>query len=54
MVHLAVSGMTAISTALVGMMAEVSSIHIVFFVFGIGGTLTGLIGFFKSDIQKFK
>ena len=54
MVHLAVSGMTAISTAFVGMMAEVISIHIVFFVFGIGGTLTGLIGFFKSDIQKFK
>ena len=54
MVHLAVSGMTAISTALVGMIAEVISIHIVFLLFGVGGTLTGLIGFFNSDIQKFK
>ena len=54
MVHLAVSGMTAISTALVGMISEVISIHIVFLLFGIGGTFTGLIGIFYSDIQKFE
>ena len=54
MVHLAVSGMAAISTALVGIIAEVISIHIVFLLFGIGGTLTGLVGFFNSDIRKFK
>jgi len=54
MVHLAVSGMTAISTALVGMIAEVISIHIVFLLFGVGGTLTGLVGFFNRKIQKFE
>ena len=54
MVHLAVSGMTAISTALVGIFAEVISIHVVFLLFGIGGTLTGLVGFLNRDIQKFK
>ena len=54
MVHLAVSGMTAVSTALVGIIAEVISIHVVFLLFGIGGTLTGLIGFLNRDIQKFK
>ena len=54
MVHLAVSGMTAISTALVGMIAEVISIHIVFLLFGVGGALTGLIGFFNREIQKFE
>ena len=54
MVHLAVSGMTAISTALVGMISEVISIHIVFLLFGIGGTFTGLIGILYSDIQKFE
>ena len=54
MVHLAVSGMTAVSTALVGIIAEVISINIVFLLFGIGGALTGLVGFFNRDIQKYK
>ena len=54
MVHLAVSGMTAVSTALVGIIAEVISINIVFLLFGVGGALTGLVGFFNKDIQKYK
>jgi|TARA_Y100000294_G_C8535305_1_gene328790 MFS family permease len=54
MVHLAVSGMTAVSTALVGILAEFVSIHIVFLLFGIGGTLTGLIGFLNRKILNYQ
>jgi len=54
MVHLAVSGMTAVSTALVGIFAEVIPISAVFLVFGIGGMMTGFVGIFNKSILKYQ
>ena len=54
MVHLAVSGMTAISAALVGILAEILPINTVFFMFGLGGMFTGLIGCLNKNIRTFK
>lgn len=54
MVHLAVSGMTAVSTALVGIFAEVIPIHVVFLIFGIGGMMTGFIGIMNKSILKYQ
>ena len=54
MVHLAVSGMTAVSTALVGIFAEMIPIHTVFLVFGIGGMITGFIGIMNKNILKYQ
>ncbi len=53
LVHLAVSGMTAISVALVGFLAENIPIYTVFFLFGLGGMFTGFIGFCSKDIRSF-
>jgi len=52
MVHLAVVGMTALSSAIVGILASFISITFVFLVFGIGAFACGLIGLMSSDLRK--
>lgn len=51
MVHLAVVGMTAISSALVGIMAEFIGIRLIFLCIGIMAAACGFIGLFSSRIQ---
>jgi len=46
--------MTAVSTALVGIFAEMIPIHTVFLVFGIGGMITGFIGVMNKSILKYQ
>ncbi len=51
MVHLAVVGMTAISSAFVGIIAEFVDIRIIFLFIGIIAAVCGIIGFLSSRIQ---
>jgi hypothetical protein len=53
MVYLAVSGMTAVSTALVGIFSKMITIHTVFLVFGVGGMITGFIGIINKSILNY-
>jgi MFS family permease len=50
MVHLAVVGMTALSSALVGIAAAVVDIQVVFLVIGIGAALCGFVGLLHPKI----
>jgi len=52
MVHLAVVGMTAFSSAIVGMLASVVSIQTVFLYFGIGGALCGFAGALVPQLRR--
>ncbi len=52
MVHLAVVGMTALSSALVGILASFIPVTVVFLIFGIGAFVSGLIGLMSSDLRK--
>lgn len=52
MVHLAVVGMTAMSSALVGILAAVMSVRYVFLVFGIGAVLSGLVGLLSARLRR--
>lgn len=52
MVHLSVVGMTAMSSALVGMLAAVMSIRIIFLTFGVSAVITGLIGLKSKQLQQ--
>jgi hypothetical protein len=52
MVHLAVVGMTAMSSALVGILAAVMSVRYVFLVFGIGAVLSGLVGLLSAQLRR--
>ncbi len=52
MVHLAVVGMTALSAALVGILASFIPITLVFLIFGIGAFISGLIGLMSSGLRK--
>jgi len=52
MVHLAVVGMTAMSSALVGILASLLNIRIVFLIFGLGAVITGLIGLLSKKLRQ--
>lgn len=52
MVHLAVVGMTATSTAIVGILATVLSVRTIFLLFGLGAVLTGLTGFLSKNLRQ--
>lgn len=52
MVHLAVVGMTALSSALVGILASLIPVPTVFLIFGIGAFVSGLIGLMSSRLRK--
>ncbi len=52
MVHLAVVGMTALSSALVGIMANWVEIRFIFLIIGVSAAICGLIGFLSSRIQR--
>ncbi len=52
MVHLAVVGMTALSSALVGILASLMPVPTVFLIFGIGAFVSGLIGLMSSGLRK--
>lgn len=51
MVHLAVVGMTATSSALVGIFAAYMPVRTVFLVFGLGAVITGLIGLRSKELR---
>lgn len=53
MVHLAVVGMTATSSALVGIFAAYMPVRTVFLVFGLGAVITGLIGLRSKELRTF-
>ena len=53
-VQFSVSGMTALSVALVGFFSEVLQINTLFLIFGIGGMISGIIGYLNSNIRRFK
>lgn len=52
MVHLAVVGMTALSSALVGILASLIPVPAVFLIFGLGAVITGIIGLMSSNLRK--
>ncbi len=52
MVHIAVVGMTALSSALVGIIANSVDVRIVFFWIGIGAALCGVIGLLNKKIRN--
>jgi predicted MFS family arabinose efflux permease len=52
LVNMAVVGMTALTTGLTGFIAEFISIESVFLVFGIVGTLCGVVGWFYKDLRE--
>ena len=52
MVHLAVVGMTAMSSALVGILAAGMDVRYVFLIFGIGAVISGLIGLLSKQIRQ--
>ena len=52
MVHLAVVGMTATSSALVGIFASLMPVRTVFLVFGLGAVVTGLIGLSSKELRS--
>ncbi len=51
MVHLSVVGVTAISSALVGIIATVVEINVIFFWIGIGAALCGVIGWMHPKMR---
>ncbi|MFQ6677892.1 MAG: MFS transporter [Fidelibacterota bacterium] len=52
MVHLAIVGMTALSSALVGILASLMPVPVVFLIFGIGAFVSGLIGLMSSKLRR--
>jgi len=52
MVHLAVVGMTAMSSALVGILAAGMDVRYVFLIFGSGAVISGLIGLLSKQIRQ--
>jgi len=52
LVHLAVIGVTALSAALVGIIANYIDIKIIFFFIGIGAALCGVVGFTNQVLRK--
>ena len=52
MVHLAVVGMTAMSSAMVGVLAAVISIRTLFLIFGLGAVIIGLIGISSKQLRQ--
>ncbi len=52
MIHLAVVGLTGISSALVGIIAEILAIKTVFLLIGIGAALCGLYGLLYKSIRE--
>lgn len=51
MVHIAVVGMTALSSALVGLIADSVDIRVIFFWIGIGAALCGAVGLLNKEIR---
>ena len=54
MVHLGVVGMTSLSAGLVGFLNMVIPIHEIFFFFGIGGALCGIVGVLIPKLRALK
>ncbi len=54
MIHLAVVGLTGISSALVGIIAEVVAIKTIFLAIGIGAALCGIYGLLNKPIRALK
>jgi len=54
MVHLAVVGMTALSSAAIGIWADILEIRIIFLIIGLLAASCGIIGFLSKRIQKLK
>lgn len=52
MVHIAVVGMTALSSALVGVIANSVDVRVIFFWIGIGAALCGMIGLLNKEIRR--
>jgi len=52
MVNLAVIGMTSLSVALTGIIAELISPQVIFLLIGIGGALCGVAGLLYSPIRQ--
>lgn len=52
MVHLAVVGMTALSSAFVGVLASVMSVTVIFLFFGLGAVVSGIVGLMSSSLRK--
>ncbi len=51
MVHIAVVGMTALSSALVGIIAHSVGLRVIFFWIGIGAALCGVVGLLNKEIR---
>jgi len=51
-VHLAVVGMTALSSAFVGILASVMSVTVIFLFFGLGAVVSGIVGLMSSSLRK--
>lgn len=54
LVHLSVIGVTAISSAVVGIAANYIDIKFVFLVIGIGAALCGIVGFMNKELRTIK
>jgi len=52
MIHLAVVGLTGVSSALIGIMADIIHIQTVFLVIGFGAAACGIIGIFYKEIRR--
>ena len=52
MINLAVIGMTSLSVAVTGMVAEIISPQIIFVIIGIGGALCGVVGLMNPAIRE--
>ncbi|NOX18672.1 MAG: MFS transporter [Chlorobi bacterium] len=52
LVNMAVVGMTALTTGITGFLAESVPIELIFFFFGIAGTLCGIVGWLYKDLRE--